>query len=93
MSVTLQEGRNDICFYAGESGVILEKVVFYSADSDLPGSYLGPEESLAEVKDDLNITVAGKNFSFIIIMCVVKLLYKMFPYVVLIKTKEIKECI
>ncbi|MBQ2405215.1 MAG: hypothetical protein II312_00825 [Lachnospiraceae bacterium] len=45
MSVLLQEGRNDIYFYAGDPGVILEKLVLYSADSDLPESYLGPEES------------------------------------------------
>lgn len=44
-SVSLKKGRNDIYFYAGESGVILEKMVLYQADNNLPDSYLGPEES------------------------------------------------
>ena len=43
--VFLHKGRNDIYFYAGEPGVILEKLVLYPADSDLPESFLGPEES------------------------------------------------
>jgi len=43
--VTLQKGRNDIYVYAGEPGVILEKLVLYSAKRELPESYLGPEES------------------------------------------------
>lgn len=43
--VTLQKGRNDIYVYAGEPGVILEKLVLYPLEKELPVSYLGPEES------------------------------------------------
>lgn len=43
--VTLQKGRNDIYVYAGEPGVILEKLVLYPTKKELPESYLGPEES------------------------------------------------
>lgn len=43
--VSLQKGRNDIYVYAGEPGVILEKLVLYPAERELPESYLGPEES------------------------------------------------
>ncbi len=41
----LKQGRNDIYVYAGETGVILEKLVLYPAETELPESYLGPEES------------------------------------------------
>lgn len=41
----LREGKNDIFVYAGDPGVILEKLVLYSADWELPDSYLGPPES------------------------------------------------
>lgn len=44
-TVSLKEGQNDIYFYAGDPGVVLEKLVLYPAESDLPESYLGPEES------------------------------------------------
>lgn len=43
--VTLQKGRNDIYVYAGEPGVVLEKLVLYPAEQELPESYFGPEES------------------------------------------------
>lgn len=43
--VTLQKGRNDIYVYAGEPGVVLEKLVLYPAEKELPESYFGPEES------------------------------------------------
>lgn len=43
--VTLKKGRNDIYVYAGEPGVILEKLVLYPSGKELPESYLGPEES------------------------------------------------
>lgn len=43
--VTLQKGRNDIYVYAGEPGIVLEKLVLYPAGEELPVSYFGPEES------------------------------------------------
>lgn len=43
--IAVREGRNDIYVYAGEPGVILEKLVVYPADTELPESYFGPEES------------------------------------------------
>ncbi len=43
--VAIREGKNDIYVYAGEPGVILEKLVVYPADTELPESYFGPEES------------------------------------------------
>ncbi len=43
--VSLQKGRNDIYVYAGEPGVILEKLILYPAGKELPESYFGPEES------------------------------------------------
>lgn len=45
MEVTLHKGRNDIYVYAGEPGVILEKLVLYPLEKELPVSYFGPEES------------------------------------------------
>lgn len=43
--VLLEKGRNDIYVYAGEPGVVLEKLILYPAEKELPGSYFGPEES------------------------------------------------
>ncbi len=43
--LTVTEGKNDIYVYAGEPGVILEKLVLYPAEKELPESYFGPEES------------------------------------------------
>jgi len=43
--VLLKEGRNDIYIYAGDPGVILEKIILYPTGTVLPTSYLGPEES------------------------------------------------
>ena len=43
--ISLREGKNDIFVYAGEPSVILEKLVLYPADTELPDSYLGPAES------------------------------------------------
>ncbi|MBQ5316083.1 MAG: glycosyl hydrolase 115 family protein [Oscillospiraceae bacterium] len=45
VSLELKEGRNDVYFYAGDTGIILEKLVFFPADRPLPKSYLGPCES------------------------------------------------
>lgn len=45
MEVSLRQGRNDIYVYAGEPGVILEKLVLHPAEKDLQESYFGPEES------------------------------------------------
>ena len=43
--IAVSEGKNDIDVYAGEPGVILEKLVVYPGDTELPESYFGPEES------------------------------------------------
>lgn len=43
--VSLEKGRNDIYVYAGEPGVVLEKLILYPAEKELPKSYFGPEES------------------------------------------------
>ena len=43
VEVLLEKGRNDIYFYAGDPGVVLEKLVLHVLP--LPESYLGPEES------------------------------------------------
>lgn len=43
--IALRKGKNDIYIYAGEPGVILEKLVLYPAVTILPKSYLGPTES------------------------------------------------
>lgn len=43
--VAVTEGKNDIYVYAGDPGVILEKLVLYPAETKLPESYFGPEES------------------------------------------------
>ena len=45
VEVSLRKGNNDIYVYAGEPGVVLEKLVLYPADTTLPESYLGPKES------------------------------------------------
>jgi len=47
--VAIREGKNDIYVYAGEPGVILEKLVLYPVDKELPESYFGPEESCCVV--------------------------------------------
>lgn len=41
----LQRGRNDIYVYAGDPGLILDKLVLYPADRRLPESCLSPGES------------------------------------------------
>ncbi len=43
--ISLKEGKNDIYIYAGEPGVILEKLVVHPAEKELPDSYFGPAES------------------------------------------------
>lgn len=43
--ISVREGENEIYVYAGEPGVILEKLVVYPEDTELPESYFGPEES------------------------------------------------
>ncbi|MBQ3027954.1 MAG: glycosyl hydrolase 115 family protein, partial [Lachnospiraceae bacterium] len=43
--IAVSEGKNNIYVYAGEPGVILEKLVVYSGDTEFPESYFGPEES------------------------------------------------
>lgn len=52
--LSLREGENDIFVYAGDPGVILEKLVLYSADRELPDSYLGPPGSSECSKCDNN---------------------------------------
>lgn len=44
--VLLEEGRNEIYLYAGDPGVVFEKLVLYPEGTTLPESYLGPEESM-----------------------------------------------
>lgn len=44
-TVSLKKGENKLTVYAGEPGVILEKIVLYQKDTTLPKSYLGPVES------------------------------------------------
>lgn len=45
VEISLQRGRNDIYVYAKDPGVIIEKLVLHPAESKLPESYFGPEES------------------------------------------------
>jgi hypothetical protein len=44
-TVTLKKGKNDIFLYAGEPGVIVEKLVLHPANIALPDSLLGPAAS------------------------------------------------
>ena len=44
-SVRVRRGRNDLFVYAGEPGIILERIVLYPAEHPVPDSYLGPAES------------------------------------------------
>ncbi len=55
--ISLQRGRNDIYVYAGEPGIVLEKLVLYPADTVLPDSYLGPKESYYFVPAEQECTV------------------------------------
>ena len=43
--VELQEGENTLTIYAGEPGIILERILLYSQEDKVPESYLGPRES------------------------------------------------
>ncbi|MBQ8549122.1 MAG: glycosyl hydrolase 115 family protein [Lachnospiraceae bacterium] len=45
VEIAVNEGKNDVYVYAGDPGLILEKLVLYPADKELPESYFGPEES------------------------------------------------
>ena len=44
-TVTLKKGKNDVFLYAGEPGVIVEKIVLHPANITLPDSLLGPAAS------------------------------------------------
>lgn len=48
--VTLKKGENEIFVYAGEPGVIIEKLILYPVGNQIPKSYLGPEESYFVLK-------------------------------------------
>ena len=43
--VSLKKGRNDLYIYAGDPGVILEKLVLSRENRKVPKTYLGPVES------------------------------------------------
>lgn len=45
VEIPVQEGQNNIYLYAGEPGVIFEKLVLHPADNKMLESYLGPTES------------------------------------------------
>lgn len=49
--ITLEKGRNDIYLYAGDPGVIFEKLTVRRKDTELPESYFGPVESCRAVKN------------------------------------------
>ncbi len=44
-NITLHQGLNEIFIYAGEPGLVLEKIVVYPKNVEFPTSYLGPLES------------------------------------------------
>lgn len=44
-TVRLQEGVNNLYFYAADPGIVLERIVLYPEGTKLPESYLGPVES------------------------------------------------
>lgn len=48
--LSIKQGRNDIYVYAGDPGVVLEKLVLYPQGQKLPESYFGPGESYCEKK-------------------------------------------
>ena len=54
--LSLQKGLNEICLYAMDPGLILEKLVLVSEGKNLPESYFGPEES-ASVNPDGEMSV------------------------------------
>lgn len=43
--VDVKKGLNSFYFFAGDPGIILERVILHSEDVELPESYLGPQES------------------------------------------------
>ena len=45
VKLALNAGRNDVYIYAGDPGIILEKLVFFPEEKGLAESYLGPCES------------------------------------------------
>ena len=49
--VSLKIGRNDLYIYAGDPGVILEKLVLSRENRKVPETYLGPVESTGWKKD------------------------------------------
>lgn len=49
-SAFVRKGENRLLFYAGDSGIILEKIVLYPEKTVLPDSYFGPQESYYGIK-------------------------------------------
>ena len=49
--LSLRKGLNEICLYAMDPGLILEKLVLVPEGKDLPESYFGPEESTSVNRD------------------------------------------
>lgn len=44
-AITVRKGLNRLYFYAGDPGIVLEKIVLYREGNSLPDSYFGPVES------------------------------------------------
>ena len=44
MEISLQEGLNRITVYAGEAGIVLERLVVLEGDAEMEDSYLGTEK-------------------------------------------------
>ena len=44
-NVSLKKGLNEVYIYAGEPGVIIEKIVLHPAENPIPESMLGPGAS------------------------------------------------
>lgn len=44
--IQVRQGLNHFYFYAGDPGVVLERIVLHRADRRIPESYLGPVESV-----------------------------------------------
>ena len=45
LPVTMQKGLNHSTVYAGDAGVVLERLTLYAEDKPLKESYLGPQKS------------------------------------------------
>ena len=45
VTVSVRRGRNRLCLYAGNPGIVVERLILYPEGTCLPQSYLGPAES------------------------------------------------